>query len=196
LSENRTQLKFVPAAGGAGRELPLSGLIYQWARLFPAEDRLLVLANYPNQPLGLYVQTITTGKAAPLTGPLMVRNAAISPDGKTVAVLTPEGSLILYSTADGSQRTVSTGPPLAPIRWSRDSEWIYVQHLRSAVQSSSDVSRIRAATGEIRFWKKIAPRDPTGVNSITGVVIADDEQSYAYSYRRVLSDLFIAQGWK
>ena len=58
------------------------------------------------------------------------------------------------------------------------------------------MSRLHVATGRIELWKKIAPRDPIGVNSITGVVIADDEQSYAYSYRRVLSELFVAEGWK
>ena len=57
-------------------------------------------------------------------------------------------------------------------------------------------SRLRIATGERLHWKTLAPQDPIGVNSITGVVIADDERSYAYSYRRVLSDLFVADGWK
>ena len=50
--------------------------------------------------------------------------------------------------------------------------------------------------GEKSAWKVLRPSDPVGVNSITGVAIADDEESYVYSYRRVLSDLHLAEGWK
>jgi hypothetical protein len=42
----------------------------------------------------------------------------------------------------------------------------------------------------------LTPRDPTGVNAVTGVAIASDEQSYVYSYRRVLSELYVAEGWR
>src|SRR5215467_7954162 len=196
LSEDRTKLWKVPVAGGAGTELPSSGLVYQWARPFPDGTRLLALANLPQQPLGLYIQNLQTGTANPLTGPLMVRNAAVSKDGSTVAILNPAGKLLLYATSGGPPRTIASDEPLAPIRWSKDGQWLYVIHLRSSVQSSAQVSRLRIATGEIHPWKVLRPADTTGVNSITGVTIADDEKSYVYSYRRVLSDLYLAEGWK
>ena len=196
LSEDRKHLRLVPVSGGSGRELPAAGLEYQWARFFPAGDRLLALAGQSGQDLRLFVQSVADGKATPLTGPMMVRNTAVAPDGSRIAVLTPEGILKIYSAADGAALAVPAGEPLAPIRWSRDGEWLYVQHLRSNVQSSSDVSKLRVATGELKPWKRIKPADTIGVNSITGVVIADDEESYAYSYRRVLSDLYIGDGWK
>jgi Tol biopolymer transport system component len=196
LSEDRTKLWKVPVAGGAGTELPSSGLVYQWARPFPDGTRLLALANLRQQPLRLYVQTVQTGKAVPLTDPLMVRNASASPDGDSVAVLNPEGKLLLYSTRGGAPREIPTAEPLAPARWSRDGRWLYVMHLRASVQSAAQVSRLRIATGEVRPWKVLRPVDSVGVNSITGVAIADDEDSYVYSYRRVLSDLHLAEGWK
>src|SRR5207253_2084348 len=148
------------------------------------------------QPLRLWVQTLADGSATELTGPLMVRNAAISPDGKTVAILTPEGQLTIFTLGAAVPRVIPADEPLAPIQWSRDGEWLFVQHLRSNVQASSEVSRLRIATGERLHWKTLVPQDPIGVNSITGVVISDDERSYAYSYRRVLSDLFVADGLK
>jgi DNA-binding winged helix-turn-helix (wHTH) protein len=196
LSEDRAKLWKVPIAGGAGTELPSSGLIYQWARPFPDGTRLLALANLPQQPLRLYVQTAQTGKVIPLTDPLMVRNASASPDGDSVAVLSPEGKLLLYSTRGGVPREIQSTEQLAPIRWSKDGQWLYVMHLRGSVQSAAQVSRLRITTGEIRPWKVLRPADTIGVNSITGVAIADDEESYVYSYRRVLSDLHVAEGWK
>jgi Tol biopolymer transport system component len=196
LSDDRTKLWKVPIAGGTGEALASSGLIYQWARPFPDGTRLLALANLPQQPLGLFIQNVQTGTANPLTGPMMVRNAAVSEDGSTVAILNPEGKLLLYATTGGPPRTIASNEPLAPIRWSKDGQWLYVIHLRSSVQSSAQVSRLRIATGEIHPWKVLRPADTTGVNSITGVTIADDEKLYVYSYRRVLSDLYLAEGWK
>jgi DNA-binding winged helix-turn-helix (wHTH) protein len=196
LSDDRTKLWRVPIGGGTAEELPSSGLIYQWARPFPDGTRLLALANLPEQPLGLYIQNLQTGTANPLTGPLMVRNASVSKDGSTVAILNPEGKLLLYATTGGPPRTIASDEPLAPIRWSKDGQWLYVMHLRSSVQSSALVSRLRIATGKTHPWKELRPADTTGVNSITGVTIADDEKSYVYSYRRVLSDLYLAEGWK
>ena len=196
LSEDRMNLWKVPIGGGPGAELPPSGLIYQWARPFPDGTRLLALANLPQQPLCLYVETVQTGKAVPLTAPLMVRNASASPDGDSVAVLSPEGKLLLYSTRGRAPREIPASEPLAPVRWSRDGQWLYVMHLRASVQSAAQVSRLRVASGEVRPWKVLRPTDPVGVNSITGVAIAGDEESYVYSYRRVLSDLHLAEGWK
>jgi hypothetical protein len=96
----------------------------------------------------------------------------------------------------GAPHEIAAREPLAPIRWSNDGEWLYVMHLRASLQSSLQVSRLRIATGEMRAWKILTPADTIGVNSITGVSIADDEQSYVYSYRRTLSDLYLADGWQ
>lgn len=196
LSEDRMKLWKVPVSGGTAEEMPSSGLIYQWARPFPDGQRLLALANFPQQPLRLYTQATQTGKATPLTGALMVRNASASSDGLLVAILNPEGKLMLYPTNGDSPRELPSDEPLAPIRWSNDGQWLFVMHLRASIQASAQVSRLRIPTGELRPWKLLTPADPTGVNSITGLAIADDEKSYVYSYRRVLSELYLAEGWK
>jgi hypothetical protein len=143
----------------------------------------------------LYIEAIPTGKASPLTDALMVRNASPSIDGNAVAVLSPEGRLLLYSTDGRPPHEIPSAEPLAPIRWSKDGQ-LYVMHLRSSVQSSALVSRMSVATGATHAWKLLRPADIVGVNSITGATIADDEKSYVYSYRRVLSDLYVAEGWK
>jgi DNA-binding winged helix-turn-helix (wHTH) protein len=196
LGESRHVLTLAPLAGGPRSTLARSGLEYQWVRPFPSGDRLLALGNEPGHPLRLYVQSIASGQAEPLTPPLMVRNVAISPDCGRIAWLTPEGELALYSTESRSVHVIPTSEPLAPIRWSRDGAWLYAQHLRSRTQSSADVSRVDPSRGALRPWKHLAPRDLAGVNAITGVAIASDEQSYVYSYRRVLSELYVAEGWR
>jgi DNA-binding winged helix-turn-helix (wHTH) protein len=196
ISEDRKEVQIVPVSGGPARPLDGDGLKHQWARFFPDGGRLLTLAAADGEPLKLYVRPLRGPNSMPLTGALMVRNVAISPDGKSVAALTPEGKLALIPVASGSPVYLPSDEPLAPIRWSGDGQWLFVQHLGPGNPASAKVSKIRVKTGEIRYWKTIAPADPIGVNSITGIVIADHEQSYAYSYRRVLSGLYVASGWR
>ena len=45
-------------------------------------------------------------------------------------------------------------------------------------------------------WKRITPLEATGVTSITGIALSGDEQCYAYSYRRLMAELFVVRGWK
>ena len=196
ISEDRKQLLMVPVSGGAPSALDDGGVKHQWVRFFPDREHLLALAARPGEPLKLYVRPLRGTKSIPITGPLMVRNVAIAPDGKTVAALTPEGKLALFRVPSGQPTYLPSDGPLAPIRWSSDGEWLFVQHLRQQNSSTTEVSKVRVATGVMRHWRTIAAADPIGVNSITGIVISDDERSYAYSYRRVLSVLYVASGWR
>jgi DNA-binding winged helix-turn-helix (wHTH) protein/WD40 repeat protein len=194
LAEDRTRLRLAPVGGGAARDLPDGGLQYQWARFFPEGKRLLVLGSKPGESLRLYIQVIESGALAALTKPMMVRNVAISPDGAGIATLTSEGKLAIYPATPGDPLILPFTEPLAPLRWSADGQWLFVQHLRSSADVSAVVSRLNLRSGELRLWKKLAPFDPMGVNSITGVAISSNEQSYIYSYRRVLSELYLADG--
>ena len=126
---------------------------------------------------------------------MMVRNLAVSPRGDEVAVLTPSGKIMMYSTRSHEPGSGLKIPDqFAPLKWSSDGKSLFVQDLRMASVLPSSVYRFELASAKLRPWNRIAPLDRTGVNAVTGVVIAEDEQHYAYSYRRVLSELFAVQG--
>lgn len=195
--EDRERLALVPLNGGVYRWLPASGLRYQWARFFPDGERLLALASRPQQGLRLYVHKLDGSSVVAISPEVAIRNAAISPNGNSVAVLSPKNELVLYDTSGAREpRVIPADEPLAPLRWTPDAMSIVVQHLRRASDSSAQLSRVDVATGRLTPWKKLRPSDPLGVNSITGVVLAEDFQSYVYSYRRVLSELFVVEGWR
>ena len=80
---------------------------------------------------------------------MMVRNAAVSPDGDQVAVLSSDNQLLLFPAAGGEPKVIPTEEPLAPIRWSRDGSWILVQHLRSYAELPARISRIQVTTGRL-----------------------------------------------
>jgi len=130
---------------------------------------------------------------------MMVRNAAISADGARVAILSADNRLLIYSTMGGDPggdpREIPAADFMAPLRWSEDGQWIFAQRLRNYTELPALIFRIHTGTGEKRQWKEITPGDPMGVNSVTGVSIAGDERAYVYSYRRVLSELYLVDGW-
>jgi heme oxygenase len=56
------------------------------------------------------------------------------------------------------------------------------------------ILRVFLGTNRREEVRQISPSDPAGVQSIPYVVFSADEKSYAYSYYRVLSDLWVVDG--
>jgi WD40 repeat protein len=195
IAEDRKSLRLVAVDGGTPKTLPDTGLSYQWVKYFPDGRRLLTLGSLPKQGLRLYVLSLDDSKLTPISPEMMVRNAAISPDGERVAILSADNRLLVYHAEGGEPHQIPAAEPLAPLRWSKEGEWIFVQRLSRYTELPARVFRVHARTGEIKLWNDISPADPMGVNSVTGVSIGPDERSYVYSYRRVFSELYLVEGW-
>ena len=58
------------------------------------------------------------------------------------------------------------------------------------------VYRLDLATGRRELWRELMPPNPAGVLFIRPPHFSTDGKSYAYSYRRTLSELFLAEGLK
>jgi DNA-binding winged helix-turn-helix (wHTH) protein/Tol biopolymer transport system component len=197
-THDRTHFRLMTIDSSEVVDLPKTGLEYQWGRFFPDGKRLLALASAQRKGLRLYVQSVVGQPSAapiPITPAMAVRNVAISPVGDEVAVLTAKGELAIYPTAPGQPRILAQDEPLAPLHWSRDRYHLFVERLGNTGLPAR-VDRIDVRSGRIEPWREIAPPDRTGVSSVTGVAISADEQSYAYSYRRLLSELFVVDGWR
>jgi len=54
--------------------------------------------------------------------------------------------------------------------------------------------RLDPTTGQRRLWRRLMPSDPAGVRLIADLYIAPEAQAYGYSYYRLLSQLYIAEG--
>lgn len=191
--EQRTRLRLLPLGEGKPIDLPPTGLEYQWVRYFPDGRRLLALASAPGQPLRLHVVP-ADGKPYAITPPGTVRNAALSPDGSRVALLSSEGKLLIHSTAsDAAPAVVSRSETLAPLLWTSDG-WLYVQLVGAYSQIPARIQRLHVATGRLEPWREAAPADAVGVNAITKVMLSQDARMIVFNYRRVLSELFVADG--
>jgi eukaryotic-like serine/threonine-protein kinase len=77
------------------------------------------------------------------------------------------------------------------ITWSADGRSVYVYHDEKI---SASVYRLDVATGRRGLVATLGPSDIVGVTSILSVILTPDGKSYAYSYNRNLSDLFLVEG--
>ena len=59
-----------------------------------------------------------------------------------------------------------------------------------------DVEIVNVVTGERKPWKRIVPPDLAGTVTPINMLIIPDGSAYVYTYRRVLSDLYLVKGLK
>ena len=77
------------------------------------------------------------------------------------------------------------------LAWSRDGQSLFVQR-RPAVPAR--IERVDLSTGRRTLIRELAPSDRAGLTSVFGVDIANDGQTYAYSYWKRVSRLFVVKG--
>ncbi len=49
-------------------------------------------------------------------------------------------------------------------------------------------------TGKREFVRRVGPEDPTGVMNVREVLLSEEGNAHAYTFRRMLSHLFLVQG--
>ena len=97
-----------------------------------------------------------------------------------------------YPTDDGEPRVVpGTSADDLPIGWAEGGEHLFVQH---GTGRPARVERVRISDGEREAWLELSPPDPAGVTVIGPIRMSLDGRAYAYSYRRVLDELYMVEG--
>jgi hypothetical protein len=116
----------------------------------------------------------------------------LSPDGREAFATAPDGRLTLYPLDGGDPRVVpGTSLDDIPIQWARDGRGIFVQ---SQTALPSPVERVDVSTGDRQLVMELTPPDPAGVLVVGPVYLAGDGQSYVYSYKRLLDELYVVEG--
>jgi Tol biopolymer transport system component len=189
-----SQLVVLPAGLGDPMPLPAHGIAaYRGALWFPDGRRVLFNGTLPGGSLRSYVQDLRGGAPSALT-PENTWVLSISPDGEWAAAIGPDQGVSLWPVAGGRPRPVpSSQPGDRPVAWSADGRWLWVFH-RGEVPA--EVSRLEMATGRRELWRTLKPPDSTGVYCINDFKVTRDGRAYFYSYKRVLSQLYMANGLK
>jgi len=186
------QLGLLPI--GAGELVPVTRdrLQHFYGRFLPDGKRIVFAAGEAGRGHRLYTQTISGGTPTPISPEGVRLPGPISPDGRFVAAMSPDWRLHLYPTSPGDSMPVAgVADGEFPIQWSHDGKSLYVTGLG---ELPARVFRVNPISGKRELWKQFAPSDPTGVAAVAGVVMTPDAAAYAYTYVRILSDLYVAEG--
>jgi len=186
-------LRLLPV--GAGEPRPVANVPFPlaWANWLPDGKHVLVAGGEAGHGARLHVFDVNGG-SRPMTaeGVRLIPYAnAVAPDGQFVAAIGADGAVSLYPTKGGEPRRILglTADEL-PIGWDATGRYLFVYR---PGELPARVFRLEVATGAREPWKELLPADPTGVTFIRPPHFAGDGGSYAYSYARVLSRVFVAK---
>jgi eukaryotic-like serine/threonine-protein kinase len=187
-----SQLMLLPTGAGEARPLPTHGIkSYSGSWWFPDGKHILFNGREADHALRSYVMDVAGGEPRALTTE-GTRALSISPDGRMLAVVGPGQGISLLPVSGGPARPVrGSESGDRPVCWSTDngSLWVFRRG-----QVPTPVYRIDLATGARKLWKTLVPPDPAGVYSIDELKVTPDGHAYFYSYRRVLSELYVVRG--
>jgi eukaryotic-like serine/threonine-protein kinase len=185
----RTRLDLLPTGAGEVRSIvEPGGRAYLWASWRPDGRAVVYTAADRGGPARVYVRDLAGGDPRPVTRPgVGLWMPGVSPDGRELVAY--DGAWFLYPLEGGEPRPLSVPAGRRPFAWA-DASTLYVR----SGEVPATVERLDVRTGRLSAWKDLAPADRAGVLGISAVRIAAGGASYAYSYQRKLSDLYVLDG--
>jgi eukaryotic-like serine/threonine-protein kinase len=194
---DKGKLILLPAGAGKQKDITYEALNYSWAAWFPDGKKILFSAGESERPHRLYIQELLGTTPIPITEEGAAHfdvfmTSRISPDGKFVTGWNSDRNLTIFSL-DGSkqEQVLDVAAGHNGICWSSDGNFLYISH-RTGIPAV--IYRLDLKTGKKEIWKEIHPDDPAGIHGISPIVMTPDLKSIVYSYRRILSDLYLVEG--
>jgi Tol biopolymer transport system component len=187
-----SKIALVPRGAGETRTLDLPGFKLQGATWLPDMRTLLIFGSEKDQQRRLYLLDIEEGAPRPISPEGIGFGNALSPDGRRVATASAAGPPMIVPIDGGEPRPIpATTMADVPSGWSADGGALFVT-ARGA--GGAQVDRIDLASGRRTSWLTLMPADRAGLLDLGFVLLSTDAQAYVYSYRRVLSTLYLAEG--
>ncbi len=113
----------------------------------------------------------------------------LTPDGARV-LATCDAGYCLYAV-DGKSpalHVAGVNRSYTPLCWGDSGRALYFSE---ALRPFRKLYRLDLAAGRLKPWKTIEPPDAAGFEGLLGFLTTPDEQAYAYSYRRTVSQLYL-----
>jgi hypothetical protein len=181
----------LPTGAGEPRSLAETGVDCTPLGWFPDGKRLLVSCVEGGQVPRAYMRDLESGGRRALAPEGLAPRFRPSPDGALFVASDPDGVLWLVPV-DGSNRRpvrgLESGEEL--VQWSADSRSLYV---RQGTGERVLIHRLEPETGRRELWRVLVP-SPSGEASFLPIVMTPDARSYAYTYFRQASDLYLVEG--
>ena len=192
------QLVVVPTGAGETRVLPPGPVTrYERAVWDPAGRRVVFSGAEREGDVRLYVQDADGGPprpASPAGVRLLKVGRPVSPDGTRVVAAGPDGVPALYPLGGGDPLVVrGLTENDVPLCFTPDGRELFVARYEDVPPR---VERVEIASGRTRPWTGMRRSRPSGLLGDYAVLVTPDGASYAYSYIRAMSDLYLVTGLK
>lgn len=195
----RVGLLLMPTGVGETRDLNPYTIRQMSSPSWTPDGKQVVFAGNDGNGWRIYAQDPLGGSPRPITPPVLVdpekyEANLVSPDGKYVYARNLEGKLSVYPFTVGEPRAIRgmTGDETW-LNWSNDGRSAY---MFAWGKIPAQVVRVDLSTGRRQSVTQFAPVDPTGLTGFIVGRITSDGKSYAYTYERLLSELYLVDGVK
>jgi eukaryotic-like serine/threonine-protein kinase len=191
------RLALVPTGAGEVQRLNMTGIQQYASYGWMPDGKQIYFTADDGRGWRVYVQDLAGGAPRGVTplvsvNPSYFESRLVSPDGRFVFVRDLGGRAGLYPLAGGEfQAFPGWLPEDIWITWSTDGRSAYAYQDK---KNSAPVYRLDVATGRRQLVATLAVSDSAGVTAMANVRMTPDGKSYAYSYHRELSDLFLVEG--
>jgi hypothetical protein len=174
---------------GYGLQLPIG--LASWGTWLPDSRRVIFNGTFKGGPVRLFVQDLARGDPKPI-GPPGLLGQVVSPDGRSI-VAAPWGEALMRYSLDGASPTPLKGVEKGEhaIRGSADGHSLFVASIDGLV---SQITAVDLTTGHRKPLWHITPADPAGASPAYGVAVSGDGRSYAYTFFRNISDMYLIDG--
>ena len=189
------ELLMLASRGGQPQPLPAHNIVsYSGARWFGDGRRILFSGREHGRGLRSYIQSVNGSPPAALT-PEGIWGLSLALDDSAVAAIggTQPGISIWPMNGGPSRMVPNSQSGDRPVSWTSDGKalWIFRRG-----EMPAQIYKLDIATGRRDPARLLKPSDLAGVYSITEFAITPDGHAYFYSYRRLLSQLYLVTGIK
>ncbi|HNJ39885.1 MAG TPA: winged helix-turn-helix domain-containing protein [Acidobacteriota bacterium] len=185
------QLVLIPTGVGQPQVIPTGDIEFrEYGNWFPDSKRLVLFGREAGHKPRLYTFDLEAKIVQPLT-PEGITGRPLSPDGRTIVVNDASRNRFWFSVETGEMRPF---PVLEPhtgiICWSADGRSLFLVQGENPLR----ISRFDIETGHKEFLREIQYFDQAGLISMIPILYSADGKSYAYTYVRKLSNLYLLDG--
>lgn len=193
LGENGPDIILVPTGTGNVKTFKASEKTELTSYGFFPDNKHILISSRTSPALPEFYSMDFSGNKVRLPIEAIEEQVLISPDGDSLLLTSGDQAYKIYSLSSGKSipfNGVESGE--LPMRWSQDQKSIFV---RSLFSLPAKVYKVEVSSGKRNLFKEITVPDPAGFVVFTNIIVSDDQQSYAYSYRRGLSTLFLIENF-